>query len=488
MSKKIAIIGSGFAGLSAATIAANEGHEVHLFEKNENIGGRARQFTEKGFTFDMGPSWYWMPDVFERYFSKFGYEVNDLYKLIKLEPSFRIYYGNNDVVDVPSDSADLRDLFESIEEGAGEKLEKFLKEAEYKYNVGVKDLVYQPGLSIFEFANSSIIKGVIKLQVFTSFSKHVRKFFKNPKLISLMEFPVLFLGAMPKDTPALYSLMNYAGLQLGTWYTEGGFGSVINAMHKIAIEKGVHIHTNANVEKLQTENGKITHVKVNNESIKVDDVIATADYHHIEQEVLEEKDRTYSEKYWDTRTLAPSSLIFYLGIDKKLPSLEHHNLFFHSDFNKHSVEIYKDPKWPTDPLFYVCCPSKTDKTVAPDGQENIFILIPIAPGIKDTQEIRDDYYNKTITRLEALTGESFKDNIIYKKDYCVNDFKEDYNSYKGNAYGLANTLMQTALLKPKLKSKKVKNLYYAGHLTVPGPGVPPSIISGEIAVKELLKN
>lgn len=488
MIKKIAIIGSGFAGLSAASIAAQEGHEVHLFEKNEDIGGRARQFTEKGFTFDMGPSWYWMPDVFERYFSKFGYKVSDLYQLIKLEPSFRIYYGDNDIVDVPSEATDLRDLFESIEKGAGEKLNKFLEEAEYKYNVGIKDLVYQPGLSIFEFANSSIIKGVIRLQVFTSFSNHVRKFFTNPKLIALMEFPVLFLGAMPKDTPALYSLMNYAGLELGTWYTEGGFGSVIKAMHKIAIEQGVHIHTNSTVQKLQTENGKITHIKVNNESIEIDDVIATADYHHIEQEVLEEKDRTYTEKYWNSRTLAPSSLIFYLGVNKKLPLLEHHNLFFHSDFNKHSVEIYKDPKWPSDPLFYVCCPSKTDKTVAPDGYENIFILIPIAPGIEDTQEIRDDYYNKTIIRLEALTGESIKENIIYKKDYCVNDFKADYNSYKGNAYGLANTLKQTAIFKPKLKSKKVKNLYYAGHLTVPGPGVPPSIISGEVAVKELIKN
>jgi phytoene desaturase len=428
-----------------------------------------------------------MPDVFERYFSKFGYKVSDLYKLHKLDPSFRIFYGENDIVDVPNDSTDLKILFESIEEGAGDKLTIFLKEAEYKYNVGIKDLVYQPGLSIFEFANSSIIKGVIKLQVFTSFSKHVRKFFTNPKLIALMEFPVLFLGAMPKDTPALYSLMNYAGLKLGTWYPEGGFGSVIKAMHKVAIEQGVIIHTNSTVEKLPTKNSKITHINVNNQNIDIDDVIATADYHHIEQEVLDLKDRTYTEEYWNSRTLAPSSLIFYLGINKKLNALEHHNLFFHSDFNEHAEEIYKDPKWPTDPLFYVCCPSKTDKTVAPENQENIFILIPIAPGIEDTQEIRDLYYNKTISRLESLTGESIKDNIIYKKDYCVNDFKTDYNSYKGNAYGLANTLMQTAILKPKLKSKKVKNLYYAGHLTVPGPGVPPSIISGEIAVKELLK-
>ncbi len=487
MSKKIAIIGSGFAGLSAATFAASEGHEVHLYEKNSTIGGRARQFEAEGFVFDMGPSWYWMPDVFERYFSKFGHNVSDLYQLIKLDPSFRIYYGKDEFINVPNNSVDLKKLFESIEIGAGEKLTAFLKEAEYKYNVGIKDLVHKPGLSIFEFANSAMIKGVIKLQVFTSFSKHVRKFFKHPKLIALMEFPVLFLGAMPKDTPALYSLMNYAGLELGTWYPQGGFASVIKAMNKVATENGVHIHTEATVEKLITDNGKITHLKTLEKSIEVDAVIASADYHHIEQEVLEEKDRTYTEDYWNSRTLAPSSLIFYLGVNKKLPSLEHHNLFFHSDFNKHAEEIYKSPSWPNDPLFYVCCPSKTDPSVAPEGHENVFILIPIAPELDDTQNIRDEFFDKTIKRLESLTGETIREHIIYKKDYCVKDFKKDYNSYKGNAYGLANTLRQTAILKPKLKSNKVKNLYYAGHLTVPGPGVPPSIISGEVAVKELLK-
>lgn len=487
MSKKIAVIGSGFAGLSAATFAASKGNEVHLYEKNKHIGGRARQFEAEGFTFDMGPSWYWMPDVFERYFGKFGHQVTDLYQLIKLDPSFRIFYGKDSIVDVPSELTNLIDLFEKIEKGAGKQLSLFLAEAEYKYNVGIKELVHQPGLSILEFANSAIVKGVVKLQVFTAFSKHVRKFFKDPKLIALMEFPVLFLGAMPKDTPALYSLMNYAGLQLGTWYPIGGFGSVIKAMEKVALENGVQIHTNSTVQKMPTSKGKITHLEIDNQKLAVDAVIASADYHHIEQEVLEEKDRTYTEKYWNSRTLAPSSLIFYLGINKKLESLEHHNLFFHSDFNEHAEEIYKTQKWPNDPLFYVCCPSKTDKTVAPEGCENVFILIPVAPGIQDTPKIRDEYFNKTIDKLEQLTGESVADSIVYKRDYCVKDFEEDYNSYKGNAYGLANTLKQTAILKPKLKSKKVKNLFYAGHLTVPGPGVPPSLISGEVATKELLK-
>jgi len=369
MSKKIAIIGSGFAGLSAATFLAKAGKDVTLYEKNEEVGGRARQFSLDGFIFDMGPSWYWMPDVFDRYFKKFGYEVKDLYTLTKLSPSFRIYFGTNDIMDVPAESADLFQLFEDIEKGSGEKLQQFLKEAEYKYNVGVNDLIYKPGLSVFEFANSAIIKGVLKLQVFSSFKKHVRKFFKHPKLIALMEFPILFLGAMPKNTPALYSLMNYAGLQLGTWYPDGGFGSVINAMEKVALENGVKIKKGIAVKHMPVANKKIKSLVFEQGSVHVDVVVATADYHHIEQEVLEEKYRTYSKAYWNKRVMAPSSLIFYLGVNKKLKTLEHHNLFFHSDFQQHAEEIYEDPKWPTDPLLYVCCPSKTDESVAPENQK-----------------------------------------------------------------------------------------------------------------------
>jgi len=488
MSKKIAIIGSGFAGLSAATFLAKAGKDVTLYEKNEEVGGRARQFSLDGFIFDMGPSWYWMPDVFDRYFKKFGYEVKDLYTLTKLSPSFRIYFGTNDIMDVPAESADLFQLFEDIEKGSGEKLQQFLKEAEYKYNVGVNDLIYKPGLSVFEFANSAIIKGVLKLQVFSSFKKHVRKFFKHPKLIALMEFPILFLGAMPKNTPALYSLMNYAGLQLGTWYPDGGFGSVINAMEKVALENGVKIKKGIAVKHMPVANKKIKSLVFEQGSVHVDVVVATADYHHIEQEVLEEKYRTYSKAYWNKRVMAPSSLIFYLGVNKKLKTLEHHNLFFHSDFQQHAEEIYEDPKWPTDPLLYVCCPSKTDESVAPENQENLFVLVPIAAGIKDSEELRATYYQKIMKKLEAITGESILDHVTVKRSYCRKDFEEDYNSYKGNAYGLANTLTQTAILKPKMKSNKISNLYYAGHLTVPGPGVPPSIISGEIAANELLKN
>lgn len=484
---KVAIIGSGFSGLSAAAYLSAAGHEVHVYEKNDTLGGRARQLkTSTGYTFDMGPSWYWMPGVFEKFFSDFGFSVSDFYELTLLNPSFDVVFGENELMSVPENFEELCALFESIEVGSASKLRLFMDEAAFKYKTGMENLVYKPGLSLTEFIDADLIKGVFRLQVFTSFSKHVRKFFTHPKLIALMEFPVLFLGAMPQDTPALYSLMNYAGLKLGTWYPQGGFGIVIAAMAKVAQDKGAQFHTNAAVSNIEIENGVAKTILVNGINLPFDAVIASADYHHVENKLLPPAYRNYSEKYWDTKTFAPSSLIFYIGINKKISALQHHTLFFDEDLHEHAVEIYKKPQWPTKPLFYVCCPSKTDASVAPEGHENLFFLMPIAPGIEDTDALRETYFQVMLTRLEKLVKEDIRNYIDYKKSYCVQDFITDYNSYKGNAYGLANTLRQTALLKPKVKNNKVKNLFYAGQLTVPGPGVPPSIISGEISSKLLL--
>jgi phytoene desaturase len=378
-------------------------------------------------------------------------------------------------------------LFESIEKGAGSKLKQFIDDGEYKYKVGMNDLVYQPSHSITEFFSLSLLKDVAKLQVFSSFSKHVRKYFKNPRLISIIEFPVLFLGAMPKDTPALYSLMNYSGMKQGTFYPMGGFTKVVDAFKKIADNNGVIFQTSANVEKLELNSNTISHIHAKGAAFKTDAVIGAADYHHIEKALLPEKYRSYNESYWEKKTFAPSCLIFYLGINKKVNKLEHHNLFFDEDLDAHAQEIYKDKKWPTSPLFYVCCPSKTDATVAPVGSENLFLLMPIATGLQDSEKEREYYFDVLLSRLEKYVGEDIRNNIVYKKSYSVSDFKSDYNSYKGNAYGLANTLFQTAIYKPKMKSKKVNNLFFAGQLTVPGPGVPPSIISGQVAAKEVLK-
>jgi len=484
---KIAVIGSGFSGLSAAAYLSAAGHEVHVFEKNPTIGGRARQLrTSNGYVFDMGPSWYWMPDIFERFFNDFGHTTKDFYSLQLLDPAFDVVFGEQ-TRSIPHDFVELGKLFESIEKGSAQRLTAFMEEAQFKYEIGMQNLVYMPGLSVSEFADMELIKGAVRLQVFSSFSKHIRKFFTHPQLLALMEFPVLFLGAMPQDTPALYSLMNYAGLKLGTWYPHGGFGKVIEAIAKIAEERGAKIEVNAPVEEILVENGLATGLRVKGQNLSFAGIIAGADYHHVESRLLPTAYRNYDEKYWDKKTFAPSCLIYYLGIKKRLAHIRHHSLFFEEDLLLHSQEIYKTPQWPTKPLFYVCCPSQSDASVAPEGHENLFLLMPLAPGLPDSEEQREKYFDVMMDRLQKHLGEEIISHIDYKKSYCVQDFVADYHSYKGNAYGLANTLMQTALLKPKIRNKKIKNLFYTGQLTVPGPGVPPALISGKIAANQLIK-
>ena len=485
--RSVLVIGSGFAGLSAATTLADEGFQVKIFEKNTDIGGRARKFTASGFTFDMGPSWYWMPDVFEDYFGRFNKKVSDYYELERLDPSYQVVYGKDDTLEIPANMDELKSLFDSIEPGAGEQLQKFLDQAAYKYQVGINNLVYKPGRSLMEFASPKLLFDVIRMDVFQSMAKHVRKFFKNEKLVQLMEFPVLFLGALPENTPALYSLMNYADMALGTWYPKGGMHKIIEGMTQLAIEKGVEILTDHEVTRFITENGKVVSVETSQGNWQPDVVVAGADYHHVETELLDKSERNYSDAYWDKRVMAPSSLIYYLGVDKPLEGLLHHNLFFDTDFKPHAHNIYTDPKWPDDPLFYVSVTSKTDNTVAPEGKENVFMLITVAPDLEDTEDTREHYYQLVMQRLERHIGQNVRDHVIYKRTFAHRDFKNDYHSFKGNAYGLANTLTQTAILKPGLKNKKLSNLYYTGQLTVPGPGVPPSLISGQVVAKEVIR-
>jgi phytoene desaturase len=483
--RKIAIIGAGFSGLSAACYLAKQGYAVTVYEKNEGLGGRARSYTEKEFFFDMGPSWYWMPDVFEKFFGDFGKKVSDYYDLVQLAPAYRIFF-KDEAIDVPATSKDLYALFESIEPGSSQKLEQFLAEAKYKYEVGVHKLVYNPGTSLGELMDIDLIKGLFKLDVFKNMSKHIRHFFKNEKLIQLLEFPVLFLGALPANTPALYSLMNYADLSLGTWYPMGGMYKIVEGMHRLATELGVKFVTNANVTKINVANKQAQSLSIGGQTIVFDALISSADYAFTDQHLLSEEHRQYSPQYWDSRKMAPSSLIFYLGVKGKVPNLLHHNLFFDEDFGQHANDIYTTAKWPEKPLFYVCCPSKTDASVAPTGHENLFILMPIAPGLQDTEQLREKYFEIIRQRMIAKTGYDLAENIVYKRSYAPSNFVEDYNAFKGNAYGLANTLMQTANLKPSIKSKKVKNLIYAGQLTVPGPGVPPSLVSGKLAAEQVL--
>jgi phytoene desaturase len=482
MKKRIAIIGSGFSALSASCYLAKDGNEVSIFEKNATVGGRCRQFKKDGFTFDIGPSWYWMPDIFEKFFGDFGKSTSDYYELDKLSPAYKIFF-KDEIITIGDTLDKICDEFERIEKGSSKPLRKFISKAATNYDIAINKVVLKPGISPFELVTPETALRVD--QFFKTISGDVRKNFKNPKLISTLEFPVLFLGAKPSNTPSFYNFMNYADFGLGTWHPKGGMYEIIKAMSSLAKSLGVTIHTNSSVDKIQVENKSATSILVNGESKQFDIVLSGADYHHSET-LLDQEYRQYSESYWSKKTFAPSSLLFYVGFDKKLKNVEHHNLFFDTNFETHAEEIYDHPQWPSDPLFYANFPSVTDASMSPDNSETGFFLIPIAPGIEDTDALRAQYFDIIMSRFEKLTEQNVKNNIIFKESFCVKDFIKDYNSYKGNAYGMANTLSQTAFLRPKLKSKKVNNLYFTGQLTVPGPGVPPSLISGKL-VAELIK-
>lgn len=485
--KKVGVIGSGFSGLAAAACLAKAGFEVTVLEKNSELGGRARKFETQGFTFDMGPSWYWMPEVFEQFFNLFDKKSSDFYELVRLDPSYEVLFGKDDKVALPADFESLKNVFESIETGSSVKLEEFLAVAEYKYKVGMSEFVWKPGHNFMEFADIRVVMSLFRLQMLSSISSQIDRLFKSEKIRNILKFPVLFLGATPENTPALYSLMNYADLKLGTWYPLGGMFKVIDAFVEIAENQGVKFIRNAEVKSISVKDNLAHIVITENNSYTFDYVVASADYHHVEQKLLPEAYRNYSESYWQKRTMAPSSLLFYLGLDIKLENVKHHNLFFDRDFAQHAHEIYTEPSWPSEPLFYMCVPSVTDASLAPEGNENVFILMPLAPGIEDNDILREQYFDIICKRLEDVIGINIKPNIIYKKSYCVNDFVSDYNAFRGNAYGLANTLKQTAFLKPKLRNKFLSNLYYTGQLTSPGPGVPPSIISGQVVASEIIK-
>lgn len=481
MKRTVIVIGGGFAGLSAATTLAAHGWKVTLLDKNEEFGGRARTWRKDGFLFDLGPSFYWMPDVFERYFARFGARVNELYDLRRLDPSYAVVFGADDCMELPAGQLALQRYFDRVEPGAGRMLERFLDDARIKYDLGINDLVYKPSLTWSEYLNGDVLAGMFRSTVFTSLRRHVQRHFKDARIRQVMEFPVLFLGAAPQRTPALYSLMNHADMALGTWYPMGGIGSVVEAMVRTARAQGVELRGSCPVERIIVENGTARGVVLNGRRILADAVVAAADYHHVESDLLGAGDRGYSQRYWDRQVMAPSALMFYLGLDRRLPNLQHHTLFFDEPLDQHSADIYDKPRWPRAPLFYASCTSKTDPSTAPPGCENLTVLIPIAAGLDDAPATREHYYEVVMERLGRRIGFDPRPHVVVKRSYCIRELVEDHHAFKGNAYGLANTLRQTGPWRPRIKSRKVKRLYFAGQLTVPGPGVPPALISGQVA-------
>tara|TARA_Y100000996_G_scaffold345992_1_gene284042 strand:- start:1385 stop:2869 length:1485 start_codon:yes stop_codon:yes gene_type:complete len=486
--KKITIIGSGISGLSAACYLSKADFNVTVIEKNSTAGGRLSQFKKNGFIFDKGPSWYWMPDIFDNFFKDFNKKASDFYNLVRLDPSYQFITKNN-IYNIPANFDDLCELFEKIEPNSSLSLKKYISLAEQKYRLSVDKFLNLNGESFSELADPSILKNIHKLNIFISLRKHIRKYFKNQDLKTLLEFPSMFLGGTPSNTPGVYSMMNFADIKGGTWYPMGGMYEITRAMKKLAIELGVNFKFNQIASEFSIKKQKINEVMCNSyESYKSDHYVSNCEYPFTQLNLIDKKNRSYSKKYWSSRKIAPSAIIFYLGVSKKINFLKHHNLFFDESFDNHLSSIYKDKKNPKKPLFYVCCPSKTDSSIIPDkSMENLFILIPVSTSKNPSKEAVDYYYEYVLQKLEKYEGSNIQSHIIEKASYTKKDFVSDYNAYDGNAYGLANTLFQTATFKPKISDKKIKNLSYCGHFTVPGPGIPPSIISGKIVSKTLEK-
>lgn len=477
--KNVVVIGAGFGGLSAAAFLAKDGYNVTVIEKNNSVGGRARVWREAGFKFDMGPSWYLMPDAFETFFAEFGKKPSDYYQLHRLDPSYRIYF-ENEIVDISASLQKNIELFESIEPGAGQKLQEYLEQAKYQYEVSMKEFLYKDFRSVFDFFNKRMLTEGRKLHVFENLDAFTRRFFKSDKLRKILEYSMVFLGGAPKNTPALYSVINHADMNLGVWYPQGGFGAVAEAIKKLAEEYGAKFVFGEEVQAIQTQNGQATVVQTSKENYPCDIVVANADYHHVETQLLAPTDQSYSESYWQKRTLAPSAFIIYLGLNKKLHNVQHHMLVLDHDWMRHFDDIFEKPAWPEHPSYYVCCSSVTDSEVAPSGSENLFFLVPIASGLQDTKDIRATYYDKIIAHFEKTIGQSVADAVVVKRTFSLNDFSADYNAFAGTALGLSHTLRQTSLFRPRTKSKKVSNLYFSGQFTQPGIGVPMTLISGQL--------
>ncbi|MGM0558029.1 MAG: phytoene desaturase family protein [Myxococcota bacterium] len=484
----VIVIGAGFSGLAAAAHLAAGGADVRVLEKHDQPGGRARTWDKDGFHFDMGPSWYWMPDVFERFFESFGYRVSDLYDLERLDPSYRVVWPGGDAWDIPAGLDALREFFESHEEGAGGAFDRFIDETRYIYESAFDDYLFRPSLSFFEFVDPQLVTELFRLRMLRSMSNYARRFFDHPRLARLVEWPVLFLGAAADKTSAMYSLMSYADMALGTWYPDGGMHRVIEAMEHVAREQGAEFEYGVEVERILVEGGRAVGVSTAHGDVRADAVLASADYHHVEQQLVPPGYRQFDEAYWNKRTMSPSSLLFYLGLEGDLGDLEHHTLFFDEDLDTHMDAVYEDARWPKAPLFYACAPSVTDPSVAPAGCSNLFLLIPLAPGLDDSDEMRERLYAEVMQRLESHVGSPLRDRVVVERAYAMRDFEQDYGAFKGNAYGMANTLRQTGPLKPPLRSEALPGLYFAGQLTVPGPGMPPSLISGELSAGVLLED
>jgi phytoene desaturase len=464
-------------------------------EKNERLGGVANEFSvETGagtFRYDMGPSWYLMPDVFENYFALLDEKVEDHLDLVRLDPSYRIFFqGQGRSFDFYSDLERDTPTFEHLEPGAGDKLKNYLEKSKYQYEIAIRGFMYKNNDTVFDFINKQTATEGRELEVFAKMSDYVAKHFSSDEVQKVMQYTLVFLGSSPYNTPALYNIMSHIDFNMGVFYPQGGIHQIPKALVNIGKKLGVEYRTDVPVAQILTKRGPSVKgvILENGETLEADVIVSNASIHHTES-LLPKPYRDHSEKYWDKRTLAPSALIMYLGVKGTIPSLTHHNLLFSPDWEKNFAEIFDAPQWPSDPSLYICAPSKTDPDAAPEGYENLFVLVPIAARTGYTPEELESQADRMIELIGSeMDIPDFKERIIYKRLFSVKDFASRYNKLGGTALGLAHTITQTAILRPNNQSKKVKGLLYVGADTNPGIGMPIQLISAELALKRLIED
>jgi len=499
--ERIAVVGAGFGGLSAASYLTDAGADVTVFERNEHPGGYAGRIERDGFRIDTGPSWYLMPEVFDRFFQHFGREVEEFYELTELEPLYEIYWKDGDHAEIPSTRQGQKQLFESYESGAGSKLDDYLSDAAEAYELGMDRFVYPSRSRLRDMMDLDIIRSVRALPKLRTMDTYVKSYFTHPKLRQIAEYKLVFLGGSPYNTPAIYTLMSHVDMNLGVYHPTGGIASVIDGMVTLATDLGVTIHTDTPVTSIEPlsradetrQQFEITTGKgpdgntAETDGGRFDRVVANAAPTHVERDLLPEE-YANREAYWNSRTYAPSAYLLYLGVNGEVDGLEHHSLILPNDWQPHFDRIFDEAGWPDDPAYYVHVPSKTDDTVAPDGHEAVVILVPLAPGLEDDTETLEQFRKLVLDDLAETTGVEFRDRIVLEESACVSTFADRFNAPEGTALALSHTLGQTGPLRPAHRAPGVDGLYYVGAYTNPGIGMPMCLLSGEHVTNAIIED